>query len=508
MGRESRRNRERRAREAEFRRAYSDPPVVRYPVRPQASSGITGSERLLAKLARDTFLSLWSYPNVLRAERQPNGGIQGKEIADLVVVFDNDVVLFSDKDCAFGNTGKLHVDWPRWYRKAVEKAAKQLWGAERQLRANPANIFLDPSCQTPLPVRLPAPEQLRIHRVVVAHGASERCAKELGGSGSLVIAPDIVGDEHTTGNNPFAIGMISDSKPFVHVLDDTSLLLLMHYLDTVSDFVGYLRKKEALVLSGRLGVAMGEEALLGQYVGDLNAHGEHDFVLPSGNDKIALREDRWHNFLKSPELQSKLDADRISYMWDALIEDFAGHFSAGTSHFISEFDAPADDFEKVLRFFARENRTRRRLLSESIRDMLASTPPTERRIRVIPPSMPGDPYWLFLLFPFPHHLPHAMTYEHYRAVRRRHLEDCMSVLKLKFADALDIVGFATESGRLEVDHGSEDAGYLDARDWTPEREADAREVQIKARILVNPNLLATSMAEYPVSGAHKKPNRG
>ena len=40
---------------------------------------------------------------------------------------------------------------------------------------------------------------------------SERCAKELGGSGSLVIAPDIVGDAHTTGDKPFAIGTISDS---------------------------------------------------------------------------------------------------------------------------------------------------------------------------------------------------------------------------------------------------------------------------------------------------------
>jgi hypothetical protein len=35
-----------------------------------------------------------------------------------------------------------------------------------------------------------------------------------------------------------------------------------------------------------LEVAMGEEALLGRYVGDLNAHGEHDFVLPPGTEKI------------------------------------------------------------------------------------------------------------------------------------------------------------------------------------------------------------------------------
>jgi hypothetical protein len=84
----------------------------------------------------------------------------------------------------------------------------------------------------------------------------------------------------------------------------------------------------------------------------------------------------------------------------------------------------------------------------------------------------------------------------------------MSVVKVKFPDALDIVGFATESGRLEVGHGSEDAAYLDARDWTPAREADARGVQVKAGILTNPDWLATKMAEYPVSAARKNREGG
>jgi hypothetical protein len=58
-----------------------------------------------------------------------------------------------------------------------------------------------------------------------------------------------------TGDRPFAIGTISNSKPFVHVLDDESLILLMGYLDTVSDFVSYLRKKESLVFSHGLNKA-------------------------------------------------------------------------------------------------------------------------------------------------------------------------------------------------------------------------------------------------------------
>src|SRR5438093_11992844 len=175
MGRKSREKRERKAREAEFKRACVDPPPVKYPVRPRPSAGSTGSERALARLARETFLSLWSYPNVVRDEPQAKGGVIGKEIADLLVVFEDDLILFSDKDCVFPSTGNLDVDWSRWYRHAVEKPAKQLWGAERQIREHPDRIFIDPKGKIPLPIPLPDLTRMRVHRVVVAHGASARC---------------------------------------------------------------------------------------------------------------------------------------------------------------------------------------------------------------------------------------------------------------------------------------------------------------------------------------------
>jgi hypothetical protein len=504
MGRKSRQKRERKAHEAQFKRAYLDPPPVKYPVRPRPSAGSTGSERALARLARETFLSLWSYPNVVRDEPQGKGVI-GKEIADLLVVFEDDVVLFSDKDCVFPSTGNLDVDWSRWYRNAIDKSANQLWGAERHIRSHPNRIFIDPKCKIRLPIPLPDLARMRLHRVVVAHGASKRCRDLLGGSGSLMIIPEIMGDDHqlprANGGQPFAVGRISATKPFVHILDDTSLGLLLNNLDTVWDFVGYLRKKEAFILSGRLGMAAGEEALLGWYVGKINADDEHDFVIPpeAGNKPLALSESRWHDFLRSGERRRKLEADEISYFWDSLIEQFAGHFMAGTSHHLTEIDSEHYDFERVLRFFARENRTRRRLLAEAIMNMQGTTAPTRRRIRVIPPMRSGDPYWVLLLFPFPENLNIGRTvaYEHYRKVRQEFLNCCMRVVKLKWPDALDIVGFATESGRDT--HGSEDAAYLDAREWSEAAQEDAKVLQKKLGILVKPNLIRAHVAEYPAA---------
>jgi hypothetical protein len=502
MGRKSREKRERRVREAEFKRAYVDPPPIKYPVRPRPSSGSTGSERALARLARETFLSLWSYPNVVRDEPQGKGVI-GKEIADLLVVFEDDVVLFSDKDCVFPSTGNLDIDWSRWYRNAIEKSAKQLWSAERHIRAHPDRIFIDPKCEIRLPVPLPDLAKMRVHRVVVAHGASQRCKQELGGSGSLMIVPGIIGDDHQLprekGGRPFSVGNVSASKPFIHILDDTSLDLLLKNLDTVWDFVGYLRKKEAFISNGRVGMAAGEEALLGLYVARINEHDEHDFILPAEmRDKpVALSENRWQHFLTSGERRRKLKADEVSYLWDHLIELFTRHYMAGTSHHLTEVESIHYDFEKVLRFFARENRTRRRLLADAIVDMQRTTPPDQRRLRIIPPMRAGDPYWVLVLFPFPENLNIGVKvqYEHYRQVRREYLNCCLRVVKLKWPDALDIVGFATESGRDA--HGSEDAAYLDAREWSDEAQEDAKQLQRNLGILVKPNMLQTHVAEYP-----------
>ena len=110
---------------------------------------------------------------------------------------------------------------------------------------------------------------MRVNRILVANGASEQCRRELGGSGTLMIRPGLTGDDHvrtsTDGGVPFAVGKVSSKQPFVHVLDDMSLPLLLENLDTAPDFINYLTKKARFIGSGRLALAAGEEALLGQY---------------------------------------------------------------------------------------------------------------------------------------------------------------------------------------------------------------------------------------------------
>jgi predicted RNase H-like HicB family nuclease len=99
----------------------SAPPNPRLPVTVRAQ-GVTPAERYLQRLCERCFLSLWSYPSVFRDQKTGAKG-DGKELSDLLVVFGDDILIFSDKSCAFPQTGDVHLDWSRWFRVGVSIAA-------------------------------------------------------------------------------------------------------------------------------------------------------------------------------------------------------------------------------------------------------------------------------------------------------------------------------------------------------------------------------------------------
>jgi hypothetical protein len=99
----------------------------------EKADGVTAAEKYLGRLCERSFLSLWSYPGLFRDQGKPQNGGHGKEICDLLVVFDQHIIIFSDKHCRFQNSGNVELDWQRWFRKAVQKSAEQAWGG-----ANPS----------------------------------------------------------------------------------------------------------------------------------------------------------------------------------------------------------------------------------------------------------------------------------------------------------------------------------------------------------------------------------
>ena len=450
------------------------------------TEGITPAERYLKRLCDRTFLSLWSYPGVFRDQGVSTQGV-GKEICDLLVVFENHVIIFSDKDCQFPSTGDIKIDWNRWFKKAVYKSAEQAWGAVRWIKSNPNRIFLDRKCSQPFPLELPDPEEASYHIVVVAHGCEERCRAEIGGSGSLVVN---VNTEEMNGV-PFGIGDLDSSKTFVHVLTDTSLDIVLRTVDTISDFTSYLEKKEAFLRCGKPILAGSEQDLLAFYLKNINDEGVHDFIVPPDAPGICISDGQWDDFQQRPQRIAQIEANKISYTWDALIETFSENILADTQHYTTQ--RGIEHSEKIMRYLAREHRTRRRSLAKAFIEIVKKGIQEDRVTRYIMPTDAGDPFYVLLSLKMPNYA----TYEEYRTVRRNILKACCMCLKFKFQNAEDIVGLATEPG-IENEDRSEDAIYYDAREWSSEDERKAVELSKALNILrEQPDIHYFQEDEYP-----------
>lgn len=450
--------------------------------------GVTPTENELGALVDRTFLSLWSYPGPYRGQFADGKG-DGKELCDLLVVFENHVVIFSDKSVEYNDSKDSDVAWPRWFKRAVEKSAGQIFGAERWIKEHPDKIFLDSSCTQAFPVSLPSPEDMKVHRIVVARGAKAAAQRFFGGSsGSLMVTSE---PQSATESVPFLVGQVKPEKGFVHVLDDVTLEILLSTLDTVRDFVSYLERKERLFNSGVLVSAAGEEELLGQYMRDVGPDGWPDFNVPANATVVNYAEGNWESLGKHPQRKRQLEEDKISYLWDALIERFAEHIIGDTQYSTVDIKHPFES-EEALRFLAREPRTRRRMLSRSIVELAQQTSSSAPwKARLVLPSSPEDPLYVLLIV----RRPSGLAYSEYRDRRAVLLRDYVTCAGLVEPNISHIVGIAMD--HPDSDEVSEDLVVINRASWTSEDVQRAERIQSETGYLKN--LIRTNRVEktYP-----------
>ena len=292
---------------------------------------------------------------------------------------------------------------------------------------------------------------------------------------------------------PFTIGSIVDQREgFVHVVDDFTLDAILRTVDTVTDLAQYLERKEEFIQSGKLMLAAGEEELLAYYLKHADSDGLHQFEIPDDLDVVAIDEGHWESFQGHTDRIAQLEADRISYAWDDLIDEFAKHLLEGTQYFAST--SSVHEQEAGLRLMAEENRTRRRMLSQSLRAVLELGEKQLRAARIVLPWKEGAPYYVLLSLQWPE----DKSEEDYRAVRRGILEAYCMVVRLKYPDASVVLGIGTEPlttpGRVGR---SEDFLYLDGTQWTDELQRDALERQVQLGILEEIRPYKVHVDEYP-----------
>jgi SEC-C motif-containing protein len=225
----------------------------------------------------------------------------------------------------------------------------------------------------------------------------------------------------------------------------------------------------------------------------MNKSDEHDFTIGGGYDSVSIDEGFWSDFVRSPERQAQIERDQISYSWDELIEKFAFHAMTGTQYFLTH-RYPVREQEAVFRFLAREPRTRRRMLSISLHEVLARSLHTDGPLeaRVMAPTDPRFPHYVFLFLK----RKEGLTDEEYRTVRMNALFGYCRVAKLRFPDAVHIIGIATEGGLPP--QRSEDFAYLDTSSWSATDEANAKKIQKEFGFLRRIRPGSAREHEYPV----------
>lgn len=394
------------------------------------------SERVVAELCNATFLSLWSYPNPI--------GKGGKELCDVLIVCDPDVVIFSVKKIELKGDPENPVQSSRWRRAAVDESVKQIYGAERWIKDAKVVVRSDGTTAIPFPDLVGR----RVHRIAVALGGKRQVQFESGDKG----------------------------KGFVHVLDEQSLHVLMSELDTIEDFLGYLRHKETFLRERReITIEGGEEDLLAFYVLQQGS-------FPSEPHALFLGAGGWEDLAANPYYRSRAKADEVSYNWDRLIDVVAK--SIGIT--VERHTNISIDTERSIRVMAREDRLSRRVLAERLVDLLTAPMSGTSKARLVDAPRSKVRY-VFI----------GTSTETERVIRATMLQGYCLVARLLAGTPVDVVGLATSADGPGADQ-SVDLAYLAPEMWDAEREAEAKWLMAKG-VGRNFVLFRSTTYQYPAA---------
>jgi len=307
---------------------------------------MTRTEEFVYRLCNKTFLSLWSFPNPI--------GKKGKELCDVLIICEPDIVVFSVKEINIKESGNLETDIKRWIERAIDASIKQVYGAERFIESTDKILLKDKKTEIEISKNI----DWNIHRITVAFGRVEKFPLRYGDFG----------------------------KGFVHVFDEKSVQIVLNELDTIKDFVNYLHAKEEFITSKQYPFSYGEEDVLGYYL-------SNNFSFPQGADFVIFHDDLYEGLSNDKEYQKIMSELEISYVWDNLIELLIDDFKKG--ELLN--DISRKDLELTIRQMAREDRNSRKMLSEQFLDFIGYKEPPKAKARLIKSLNDSNVIYLFLL---------------------------------------------------------------------------------------------------------------
>lgn len=400
---------------------------------------VNESEAFLHALGERTFLKLWALPNAYRAP--------GKELCDLVVAFGDDIILFSDKACAFSMAPDLATGWDRWRREAIDSSVKQLAGALRRLSGADQGIYLDAGAKALLSFPLPLVDRRRVHLVAIARPSHDPSSLPAGWKPLKSVA---------VATAPFEIERVEAGGRPVHVFDGEAIDLLLAELNTAPDFIAYLSGRAAALSTPDL-YGFVEKDLLAASIANWSA-GEG--LSPHVPPLASVPSGAWRTHEESGRVERSETLNLRSATIDNLIEHFHRTFEAGA--FLNDRPPEILEHEQALRLLAAESRFGRRMIATALTEILDEENQSVPWSATIPsPSRPGLRY-VWLIYPDPP--PEADPELFVRAVDQQLQIRALVAAGQHRADV--VVAIALPNGK-----GHENVyvmRVLDSSDWTEE----------------------------------------
>lgn len=298
-------------------------------------------EEYVNGLAYNSFIKFWCFPN----PKDENG--DKKEICDLLILFDDICIIISVKNYSFKG------DHKRYFKRTIDKAIKQIYGAERKLFNSSYQIaFVHPERGS---YNFNPENYKKIFRLIINLGEGELF---------------------------YIIGSDEVNKEFIHIFNKEAFDTIFLELDTISDFVEYIEKREKLfkrkdvmALSGpdedytpeanleflnfstrrdiknkkSITITGSEKDLLAHYF-----HFKRDFSSSIKSDEYTGMwldlEGQWEEYIESKKVKAKKNEDEQSYFIDELVKREIINLTDG------------DKIAKILLSF---NRFERRVISKT-----------------------------------------------------------------------------------------------------------------------------------------------
>ena len=389
------------------------------------------AEEYLLSLAQRTFLTDWCYPS----PKLPSG----KELCDLLVVFGDTAIIWQVKDLKLDEEGK-------YSQSEVDKNFRQLAGARRMMFD--VKVPIDLSNPRRGTERFDPSQISKVHLISAFLGEPEDYQALFGHA-----------KEHA-----------------VHVFTREFTEIILDECDTISDFTQYLQtKKDALFGAPntmQVIVSGGEEELLALYIRNKRA-------LPmfgEGAILVTVDDGHWEDLRANPDFQAKKEEDKISYLWDTIID--GAHQSGDPS------------YEIVAREMARFNRFERRVLSQAMLEAWKKAESIhEQGMTVFRRTVVCGNMTICFTFADSSAISHE--------TRKAQLEAYCFIARghPNFRSNHKVIGIATECKM--TDSGIYDVAFLDMPEWT--KEDDDKATKLKAIIKSGNNVSIRAMraSEYP-----------